>query len=86
MFGFSVALDGDVCVVSSPGFNTGNGKESIYVFRFDGQQWIEEQQFLSPDSRCQALFGESVAVDSGLILAGNAYKNSFTGTVYTFLE
>ena len=86
LFGFSVALDGDVCAVSAPGFNTGDGKSSIYVFRFDGQEWIEEQQFLSPDPRYQDLFGESVAVDSGLILVGNSYKDSFTGTVYTFLE
>jgi hypothetical protein len=86
LFGFFVALDDDVCVVSAPGFNIGDGIGAIYVFRFDGQEWIEEQQFLSPDPRYQDLFGESVAVDSGLILAGNAYKDSFTGTVYTFLE
>jgi len=86
LFGFSVALDGDVCVVSAPGFNTGDGKGSIYVFKFDGQQWFEEQQLLSPDPRYQDMFGESVAVDSGMILAGNSYKDSFTGTVYTFGE
>jgi hypothetical protein len=48
LFGYSVALSasGDVLVAGAPGANVGLGR--AYVFRFDGNDWVEEQMLTSP--------------------------------------
>ena len=42
--------------------------------------------FLMQETMLKDFFGISVAIDSGLVLTGNSYKDDFTGAVYPFLE
>jgi cysteine-rich repeat protein len=47
-FGSVVAADGDVLVVSSKGREVPVNSGSVYVHRFDGEQYVLEQQLASP--------------------------------------
>ena len=62
-FGFSAALDGDVAVIGArnerqSGYNAG----AAYVFRFDGNSWMEEAELTASDAEAGDLFGVSVDV------------------------
>jgi hypothetical protein len=61
-FGYAVALDGDVLAIGAPGNDAaGFLAGAVYVFRFDGHDWVEEAKLtVSPPWMG---FGLSVAVD-----------------------
>ena len=68
-FGRAVALHGDLAVVSAEHFpSTG----SAYVFRHDGQAWIESQKLISSDANLLDDFGIGVAAGERGILVGAA--------------
>ena len=46
-FGHSVSIDGDVCVVGAYRDNETRG--AVYVYRFDGSDWVEEQKLTASD-------------------------------------
>lgn len=83
-FGRSVALDGDVAVVGAPGNNC---QEAVYVYRFDGTSWLEDQQ-LTPSSATHCnRFGGSVAVQGDLLLVGAERDDALgsdSGSVFAF--
>ena len=66
-FGVSVAAEGDTVVVGASGNNDRDG--SVYVFRFDGTDWAEEEIFTAPDPD-DGKFGSSVAVSGDMIVVG----------------
>jgi len=79
-FGTSVAIDGNTALVGARydddnGFNSG----SVYIFRFDGENWIEEAKFLASDGAEDDYFGYSVAIDGNKALVG-AYRDDDNGT------
>ncbi len=70
-FGLRVAVDGDVVVVGADsrddlGLNSG----AAYVFRFDGEQWIEETKLLADDGAESAFFGWWVAICENVVVVG----------------
>ena len=79
-FGYSVALSGDAAVVGSP-FHCENGDSSgaAYLFRFDGVNWIEEQEFLPAEIDSYDRFGQQVAISGDIAMIGAAKA---VGTVY----
>lgn len=67
-FGRSVSLHGNVAVVGAHwdddnGINSG----SVYVFRYDGKKWVQEQKLLAADGQADDRFGVSVAIDLDVI-------------------
>ena len=64
-FGASVATDGKRCLIGA--INAGSSG-IVYAFRYDGTQWIEEQQLTSSDN--MGRFGGAVAMDGELALIG----------------
>ncbi|MHC4845212.1 MAG: FG-GAP repeat protein [Planctomycetota bacterium] len=67
-FGRAVAVQGDRIVVGAhwdddQGANAG----SAYVFRHDGERWVQEQKLLAPGGRVQDRFGVSVSLDGDVI-------------------
>lgn len=86
-FGHSVAVDGDVIVVGSlidrPAENTG----AVYVFRFDGSHWNEEQKLSPHDGEEGADFGWSVDVEGDRLLVGRMNSVSLqSGAAHLFRD
>lgn len=70
-FGVSCAIDGDVVVVGSGDNEFGNNSGAVYVYRYDGIGWIEEQRLTASDPSLGRFFGWSVAVEGNVILVGS---------------
>lgn len=97
-FGQSVAVRGDVIVVGALGDSTGIsvGHGSAYVFERNlggAGNWGERQKLMPADPGEQDQFGNSVAVDGKVILAGTALDDisgpvfhSNAGSVYLFVR
>lgn len=88
-FGESVALDGDVAVVGAQRQHVGSASEAgaVYVYRFDGTHWAEEQMLTASDPSDEAGFGSHVSVDGDFIFIG-AQRDSAaalrSGATYVF--
>ena len=79
-FGFSVAVYGDTVIVGSASDDdNGAASGSVYVFRFDGSDWIQAAKLAPPDGVGLAQFGCAVSVWGGSTLVG-AYGDSAGGT------
>jgi len=87
-FGRSVSVSGDVCVVGARGDDdNGLASGSSYVFRFDGQQWIEEAKLTASDGATWDNFGWSVCIYGNVCIVGakNDYTNGDgSGSAYIF--
>jgi hypothetical protein len=87
-FGRSVAVQGELIVVGAHwDDDKGNNAGSAYVFRHDGERWVQEQKLLARDGQAQDRFGVSVSLDGDVIgisawLADGAGRDS--GAVYVF--
>ena len=78
----SVDMDGDVIVV---GDTTGIDDESFaYVYRFNGQTWVQEQVLTSGVLIGENTFGVSVAVEGDVIAVGDDNVNLIDGAAYIF--
>ncbi len=68
-FGISLSQSGDVTVVGAHWANSFMGK--AYVFRYDGNTWVDEQILLPPESdRMLAIFGKSLSVSGDILVVG----------------
>jgi hypothetical protein len=87
-FGGSVSIDGNVALVGAQGnddneYNSG----SAYVFRWNGSNWVEEQELLPSDGAAFDFCGESVSVDDNVALVGAVEdddKGANSGSAYVF--
>ncbi len=84
-FGYDVALDGNVAVVAADVFNPGIGEGVAYVFRFDGNAWLEEAMLMPTNV---IMDGDvSVAVSGDAIFVCSPYPNiwnEFHGVAVAF--
>jgi hypothetical protein len=68
-YGSSVAIDGDVLVVGSPGYATASGKTgAAFVYRRTGTTWTLEKHL--PGSVANGNHGAAVAIDGTTIAVG----------------
>jgi hypothetical protein len=85
MFGTSVALDGDTCVIGAVGTNSFRG--SAYVFSNSGG-WTQVAQLTTSGGAPTDYFGHSVALDGdtwpGTIVVGADGTNISTGSAYVY--
>ncbi len=80
-YGGSVDLDGDVMVVGSP-WDTQSGMMgagSVYVYRFDGANWVEEAHLVPSEGQMWGQFGQSVAISNGILVVGWPWKGTPDG-------
>ncbi|MGE4614456.1 MAG: FG-GAP repeat protein, partial [Planctomycetota bacterium] len=96
-FGWSVALDGDLLIVGSPGASSGPLSEirgAAYVYRHNGLNWVFEQKLEASNGQVSDEFGISVGIsgDRAVVGAwralvgltpGSAYIYSHDGTTWT---
>lgn len=90
-FGFDVAVEGELIVVSAP-FDDDNGSTSgsAYVFRRDGGGvWTERAKIITSDGAVNDFFGQSIAISNGELAVGASGESGAfgaTGAVYTFQD
>ncbi|MCG8348395.1 MAG: FG-GAP repeat protein [Chloroflexales bacterium] len=79
LFGTRIALSGDVAVFGvEADSEIAENSGAAYVFRFDGNQWLEEAKLKASDAAAADEFGRSVAVDGEQIIVG-AYQDIING-------
>ncbi len=90
-FGTSVATDGEIVVVGSPLWDSGEVTNcgAVYSFAFDGTRWVEQTKLLPPApwGSYDDNLGKSVAINSGEIVGGANladWQGRDTGDAYFF--
>ena len=70
-YGFSVDIDGDLAAVGASGRpGSVGGEGGVYVYRYNGVEWVEEDLLFGSDLSVQSFFGNDVAIDGDRILVG----------------
>ncbi|MBN2474707.1 MAG: pre-peptidase C-terminal domain-containing protein [Pirellulales bacterium] len=87
-FGYSVAISADTAVVGAYGDDdAGSYSGSVYIYRFDGTQWMQEQKLTAFDGEAGDYFGYSVAISGNTAVVG-AYRDydaaGGSGSAYVF--
>ena len=87
--GVSVALRGEWMMIGAVGRSSGTATEAgaVYVFRWDGSQWIETQILTAEDLQRLAHFGRSVAMDGSRAVIGAHWARTDyvpAGAAYVF--
>ncbi|MBN2445595.1 MAG: right-handed parallel beta-helix repeat-containing protein [Phycisphaerae bacterium] len=89
-FGRSVAIDGDVVLVGSPNADPNSvNAGAVYVFRHDGQVWVEEQKLIETPTTDGGNFGQSVALSGSMAVIGAPHSDvaiNDAGAVFVFEE
>jgi FG-GAP repeat len=87
-FGLSVAMNEDSIVVGADGDSElGFFSGAVYVFTFDGSNWIQQQKLHAQDARASASFGYHLAVDGDTLVVGAPQDEVGThtlGAAYVF--
>ena len=86
-FGDAVAVAGDLAVVGGQSQSAQLMARAAYVFRFDGRQWIPQQQLQADVPSATDDFGTSLAIGNGSILVGAARDLTLArhaGALYDF--
>lgn len=84
-FGYSVSISGDAILIGAPYKDTMAG--TSYVFRFQGQDWQEEQELLGTGVMLHDQFGQSVSLSGEWAAVGSMYDSDIfqsSGSVYLF--
>ncbi len=85
-FGLTVAIDGDVAAISSfpEVFGGSNEPGAVYVFRYNGASWVEQQKLTASDGVPYSLLARSLAMKGGTIVAAGAgaYVFRWNGMVW----
>jgi cysteine-rich repeat protein len=90
-FGSAVGADGDVLVVASRGREVPVNSGSVYVHRFDGAQYVLEQQLDSPDGGAWfpgeiAVSGDLLAVAAPTVSPRAVHVFSWSGSAWGFVQ
>jgi len=84
-FGYSVSVSGDYAIAGA--FGADFGKGAAYIFKREGDNWIQDAKLIANDGSANDYFGYSVSV-SGNYAAVGAYRNDEkgkdSGAVYIF--
>ncbi|WP_338766988.1 choice-of-anchor D domain-containing protein [Bernardetia sp. ABR2-2B] len=85
-FGQAVAIDGNIAIVGAYVENTADGSSAgaVYIYRFDGADWLIEQRITASDALAGDRFGSSVAIDGNRIIIGVPSADSDKGKAYIF--
>ena len=89
LFGFSIAVAGNVAAISAPEASVANkgAAGSVYLFRYIDGNWVQTQQLNEPTPKTGNRFGYSVAMDGGtLAISAFGYDGAQrdSGRVYLY--
>ena len=83
-FGRSVCIIGDKSIVGADGYDKGG---AAFMFKWDGNDWVQEQMLTAPDSAAYDCFGGSVSMSGDKIVVGSYWdddKGLDSGSAYIF--
>jgi hypothetical protein len=86
-FGYSVSVSGNVGFVGVAQEYGGAGFTSVYVFRWNGSSWVEEQKLLASDEAQYDLFGSALSVSGDVAVLGARWDDdngTDSGSAYVF--
>ncbi len=88
LFGVGVAVSGDTVLVGAIGDDeAASSAGTVYVYRHDGSNWVQEQKLLASDAENADAFGVSVDL-AGSTAAIGAYRDDdfggLSGAAYVF--
>ena len=88
-FGTSVAISGDYVIVgASEDDDAGGNSGSAYIFKRDGEIWIEQAKLLASDGGAGDCFGWSVSISGDYAIVGAPFDDNFgaasSGSAYIF--
>ena len=71
-FGAAVAMNEGCILVGAPRDDNDNGVDAgaVYVFEYNGQQWVQTDKILSDLPEPGAVFGKAIAADAGRAIVG----------------
>ena len=78
-FGWNVAIDGDVIVVSASNETDGGG-QGVYVFRRAGDEWALEAKLAPSEDGDDYFFGQDIDISGDTIVVGAKGRAAFVGT------
>ena len=81
IFGWSVAMLGDVAIVGAPHNDQGGlaAAGAAYVFVRTGGTWVEQQKLVASDSAAGDEFGRSISLSGDAIIIGTPYDDHAGG-------
>lgn len=84
-FGSSVSLDDDWLAVGAPGTPV-TVPGAVYLYQWDGLQWVQSAHLVAPDSARGDLFGFSVSLEEDRLVVGapESHIDARRGAVYVF--
>ncbi len=84
-FGHAVAITGDYALIGSP-WKDGVVDDSgaVYVFKRDGENWIEQDKLMSSSPEYRCLFGTSISISNNYAIVAAVGDNDFNGSAYIF--
>ncbi len=69
--GSAVAISGDLALIGAPGVdNFGESSGAVYIFHYDGADWIETAIIQSYDVEAMDNFGGDISLSDGIALVG----------------
>jgi hypothetical protein len=87
-FGYSVCIDGDYAIVGAPyDYVSYTNQGSAYIFKREGENWVEKKRLTASDGASSDYFGCSVSINGDYAIVGAYYDNvSYTdqGSAYIF--
>jgi len=84
-FGSSVSISGDYAIVGAKGTDdNGSDSGSAYIFRKDGNIWIEQTKLLASDGDREDAFGRSVSISGDYAIVGAYWYGLNSGSAYIF--
>lgn len=85
-FGFWLDLDGGVLAVGAPSVSTGSHPGAVYVYRFDGADWVFEDKVTPDDAANGDQFGFQVALDGDTLVGTSAFHADERGAAWVFVR
>jgi len=83
-FGSSVSISGDYAIVGAYGDDdSGYSSGSAYIFKREGEAWIEHAKLTASDGAVGDYFGNSVSINGGYAIVG-ARDDDNIGSAYIF--
>ena len=80
-FGQSVLISGDYAIIGATGENR-NVAGSVYVYKYNGSQWVQEERLLASDVNSRNNFGSSTQILNDRIYVGAPFG---VGAVYEYV-
>lgn len=78
-FGTSVSIDSDILIVGAPDYFSNGTPGAAYIYRFENEEWTEQQKLTSSDGEMKDRFGIAVSINGTSAIVGAFYEDGELG-------